>query len=148
MHGNGPALAVHFLLVQTTKSIVPSPHPNVGFESQSMWRPYRLGCSRWVPDRVANYEPQKEPDPSEQLPIVLQSTFRCRRTLMMRAPAMCGPPDPGRLELFEGPIQRGRISNGRGGRIALPSLSGTSFNSCLETMRPQLRRWRILGLPG
>ena len=42
MHGKGPALAVHFLLVQTTKSIVPSPHPNVGFESQSMWRPYRL----------------------------------------------------------------------------------------------------------
>ena len=38
MHGNGPAIAVHFLLVQTTKSIVPSPHPNVGFESQSMWR--------------------------------------------------------------------------------------------------------------
>src|SRR3989442_13057513 len=75
-----------------------------------MWRPFRLGCSRWVPDRVANYEPQKEPDPSEQLPIVLQSTFRSRRTLMMCAPAMCGPPDPGRLGLFEGPYQRGRIS--------------------------------------
>jgi len=41
MHGNGPAIAVHFLLVQTTKSIVPSPHPNVGFESQPIWRPYR-----------------------------------------------------------------------------------------------------------
>jgi len=27
-------------------------------------------------------------------------------------------------------------------------LSGTSSNSCLEMMRPQLRRWRILGLPG
>ena len=27
-----------FCFVQTTKSFVPSPHPNVGFESQSMWR--------------------------------------------------------------------------------------------------------------
>src|SRR5437879_2792081 len=61
-----------------------------------------VGLGR-VPDRVADYEPQKEQDPSEQLHIVLQSTFRSLRTLMMCAPAMSGPPDPGRLRLFEGP---------------------------------------------
>jgi len=40
---------------------------------------------------------------------------------------LCGPPDPGRLRLFEGPFQRGRISNGRGGRIAFPSLVRDEF---------------------